>query len=175
MEQDMLETLKFHITVPTAYPFLLRYLSVLKAGTLVKIAANYYTERTLQEVSEILKSHADIPQIHALLTLFFLISQHDMLKFSPSLVSCAAVFLAFNNEDVNEDLPAGGTSYPAALHEYSGYALDEVSECARLIAKKVGEEPVTASRRQLVAVKKKYATDKYRNVSENYENPEMEG
>ena len=145
----MLETLRFHITVPTAYPFLLRYLSITRAPTLVKIAANYYTERTLQE--------------------------HDMLKFPPSLVSCAAVFLAFNNEDVNEDLPSGREAdiYLAQLREYSGYALDEVSECAALIAKKVGEEPVTASRRQLVAVKKKYGTDKYRNISDQYDNPEL--
>ena len=98
-----------------------------------------------------------------------------MLRFSPSLVSCAAVFLAFNNEDVNDALPPhpNGPIYPPALREYSGYTLSDVSDCARLIARKVGEEPVTASRRQLVAVKKKYATDKYRNVSENYENPEM--
>ncbi|GMH52116.1 hypothetical protein TL16_g01159, partial [Triparma laevis f. inornata] len=67
MEQDMLETLQFHITVPTAYPFLVRYLSIIRAGSLIKIASNYYTERTLQE--------------------------HDMLKFPPSLVSCASVFL----------------------------------------------------------------------------------
>ncbi|GMI17200.1 hypothetical protein TrLO_g6316 [Triparma laevis f. longispina] len=147
MEQDMLETLQFHITVPTAYPFLVRYLSIIRAGSLIKIASNYYTERTLQE--------------------------HDMLKFPPSLVSCASVFLAFNNEEINDVDDTLG--YPQALKEYSGYSLKEVQECAVLIAKKVGEEPVTASRRQLVAVKKKYASDKYRNISENYSNPSIEG
>ncbi|GMH96123.1 hypothetical protein TrST_g4643 [Triparma strigata] len=144
MEQDMLWTLQFHITVPTAYPFLVRYLSIIRAGSLIKIASNYYTERTLQE--------------------------HDMLKFPPSLVSCASVFLAFNNGEIN-DVDEDSMGYPEALKEYSGYSMKQVQECAALIAKKVGEEPVTASRRQLVAVKKKYASDKYRNISENYSNP----
>ena len=89
MEQDMLETLQFHITVPTAYPFLVRYLSIIRAGSLIKIASNYYTERTLQE--------------------------HDMLKFPPSLVSCASVFLAFNNEEINDVDDTLG--YPQALKE----------------------------------------------------------
>lgn len=143
MEQDMLETLKFRITVPTAYPFLMRYLSVLDANQLVKTASHYYTERTLQE--------------------------HDMLRFEPSLISCAAVYLAFNNKDFGD-----GEGYPAKLSDYSGYSEEDIVECAALIAKKVGEEPVTASRRQLVAVKKKYSTEKFGNIADKYDNPEIE-
>jgi hypothetical protein len=146
MERDMLERLLFRITVPTAMQFLVRFLKVTKAPQMVKIAAHYYCERVLQE--------------------------HDMLKFEPSLVSCAAVHLAVNNNDVlGIDHSAPTCGYPSVLQQYTGYSKEEVEECAAIIAKKVSEEPVTASRRQLIAVKKKYNAEKYSCVSEQYENP----
>lgn len=67
MEQDIVHKLAFRITVPTAYPFLQRFLSITKAPPLVKHAASYYVERILQE--------------------------HDMLRFKPSLICASAVIL----------------------------------------------------------------------------------
>jgi len=74
MEQDILHELKFHLTVATAYPFLERYLQLVKASTLTKHCANYFLERTLQE--------------------------HNFLDYRPSLTAVSAVILAINNIEV---------------------------------------------------------------------------
>lgn len=74
MEQSILRELNWKISVPTAHPFLHRYLSLLNASERVSHAAQYYLERTLQE--------------------------HDMLEYRPSEVCCAAVILAINNPDI---------------------------------------------------------------------------
>lgn len=74
MEQDILGRLNYRISVPTAYPFVQRFLSLAKASPLTRHAANYYMERTLQE--------------------------HDLLRFRPSLLSAASVILALSNPDI---------------------------------------------------------------------------
>ena len=77
MEQDIVHKLAFRITVPTAYPFLQRYFTMVKATELIKHAASYYTERTLQE--------------------------HDMLHYRPSLICAAAVILALNHPEFADE------------------------------------------------------------------------
>lgn len=151
MEQDILNRLRFKITVPTSYPFLQRFLNLTKASQLTRFAAQYYTERTLQE--------------------------YDVLKFRPSLVCAAAVILALNNPAIAAK--EGLCSYECPgldniLLEYTGFAEADILECAAIIAKKVGEEPVTASRRQLVAVKRKYDNKKYMHVSIAVEQPDVQ-
>eukprot|EP00566_Odontella_aurita_P012130 CAMPEP_0113562118 /NCGR_PEP_ID=MMETSP0015_2-20120614/20351_1 /TAXON_ID=2838 /ORGANISM="Odontella" /LENGTH=497 /DNA_ID=CAMNT_0000463983 /DNA_START=228 /DNA_END=1721 /DNA_ORIENTATION=- /assembly_acc=CAM_ASM_000160 len=146
MEQDILQRLRFKITVPTAYPFLLRFLNMTKASQLSRIAANYYMERTLQE--------------------------HDLLKFKPSVVAASAVVLALNNPDISDDHDCPGM--PTVLMEYTGFQPSELMACAAIIATKVGEEPVTASRRQLVAVKRKYDHRKYQHVSTTVRQPNVD-
>jgi len=89
MEQDILQRLRFKITVPTAYPFLLRFLNMTKASQLSRIAANYYMERTLQE--------------------------HDLLKFKPSVVAASAVVLALNNPDISDDHDCPGMVRSSAI------------------------------------------------------------
>ena len=74
MEQDMLQRLRFKITVPTAYPFLQRFLNITKSSQIVINAANYYMERTLQE--------------------------HELLRFKPSVIAASCVILALNNPDI---------------------------------------------------------------------------
>ena len=74
MEQSILRELEWKISVPTAFPFLHRFLTLLNASTTVGHAAQYYLERSLQE--------------------------HDMLDYRPSEVCCAAVILAINNPDI---------------------------------------------------------------------------
>ena len=51
------------------------------------------------------------------------------------------------------------------LLEYTEFDVEEIRECARLIAEKVAEEPITASQRKLGAVKKKYDNRRYMRVS----------
>lgn len=142
MEQKIVHKLSFHITVPTAYPFLQRFLNVVKASTLIKNAATYYTERTLQE--------------------------YELNKYRPSVISAAAVILAMNNPDICQTDEFSSTlisGMPSILLEYTEFDVEELRECARVIAEKVGEEPITASRRRLGAVKKKYENRRYLHVS----------
>lgn len=73
MEAHIVKTLKFQLTVPTGYPFLQRFLHIVKTTPATINLANYYMERMLQE--------------------------HTALKFKPSLLAAAAVALALNNPD----------------------------------------------------------------------------
>ena len=156
MEQDILDRLEFRITVPTAHPFLGRYLDLAGASDVARHTASFYMERTLQE--------------------------HDLLHHRPSMVALAAVLLAMNNptvleleggggggevEDGGDGANPGGRApgMSPLLLEYTGFEADGVREVAALICSKVEEEPVTASRRQLVAVKRKFDADKYLRVS----------
>ena len=179
MEQDIVHRLGFKITVPTAYPFLRRFLSMINASALTKHAASYYTERTLQE--------------------------HDMLFYKPSLICIAAVVLAVNNADLSQqDKDSDGFDIgqgpgmvsfsngnevqevhhmtltfslvyrkPSILLEYTGYSRYDIIDCATHIAKKVSEEPVTASNRELIAVKRKYDSKKYLHVSTSVNLPSV--
>ena len=74
MEQTLLRILDWKVSLPTAYPFLDRFLSLTKASKMTRHAAEYYMERTLQE--------------------------HDLLEYRPSLVCASVVILALNNPDV---------------------------------------------------------------------------
>lgn len=150
MEQDILKKLRFKIAVPTAYQFLQRYLLLIKASPLTSHASHYYVERTLQE--------------------------HDLLRFRPSLVCVASVVLALNNPDIcmkDEGECSELPGMPRILMEYSGFCEADVMECAASVAQKVCEEPVTASRRQLVAVKRKYDHRRYLHVSSSLQRPSV--
>lgn len=68
MEQMILRRLKFEISVPTPWTFLVRFLKVAKATDRQHHRAQYYLERCLQE--------------------------HDGLSYRPSMLAATAVFLA---------------------------------------------------------------------------------
>jgi hypothetical protein len=70
----MLRALHYKLSVPTGYPFLVRFLHITKATALQTIAASYYMERMLQEYS--------------------------YLKHRPSLVAAGVVTLALNNPSI---------------------------------------------------------------------------
>ena len=73
-EQAMLVTLEWRISLPTANPFLYRFLSITGASTVTRHLSQYYLERSLLE--------------------------HDMLAYRPSLVAAASLLLAVNNSAV---------------------------------------------------------------------------
>ena len=75
MEKSIVHELYWRLSVPTAYSFLTRFLSLVDASDFTKNAAQYYIERILQE--------------------------HAMLKYLPSQISCAAVVLAVNNDRIH--------------------------------------------------------------------------
>ena len=168
MEQDILSKLEFRITVPTAYPFLCRYLDLIDAPKLVRHAASFYMERTLQE--------------------------HDLLHYRPSLVAASAVILAMRNTSILRQLQAdtepedeedahpttdhrawlsahNRSGIPQVLLEYTGFSPSEIREVNAIVCTKVAEEPVTASRRQLVAVKRKWDNAKFRHISTQFDLP----
>ena len=68
MEQTILRRLKFELSVPTQWTFLVRFLKVAKATDRQHHRAQYYLERCLQE--------------------------HDGLSFRPSMLAAASIFLA---------------------------------------------------------------------------------
>jgi cyclin B len=76
MEEDILRELDFNLTVPTAYPFLQRFLCITKASRTMEWAANYYLDRVLQE--------------------------YGAINFRPSLLAAAAVCLALNHPEIRE-------------------------------------------------------------------------
>ena len=76
MEIEILDELKYCLTVPTVYPFLLRFLFIIGASETVTSAASYYAERTLLE--------------------------HEALNYRPSELAAAAVCLAISHPEIRE-------------------------------------------------------------------------
>mmetsp|Transcript_3009 Transcript_3009/g.5687 ORF Transcript_3009/g.5687 Transcript_3009/m.5687 type:complete len:512 (-) Transcript_3009:170-1705(-) len=150
MEQSILRVLNWKISVPTAYPFLYRFLSITEASNMTKHAAKYYLERTLQE--------------------------HDFLYYRPSVVCAGAVILALNNPDIRvreEDYQRKLPGLPQILMEYTEFEKDELVKVMSEICDRVAEEPITASRRQLTAVKRKYSNKKYLSVATEIQLPSI--
>jgi G2/mitotic-specific cyclin-B, other len=148
MEQDIVKNLKFKLTVPTGYPFLVRFLTITQAPDSIKHTSNYYMERTLQD--------------------------YAFVEYRQSLVAAAAVSLALNNNDARRMGKVTGPNpgVPKILLEYTGFSKAEILEVANKIVDRVGEEIVTASARELVAVKRKYEDKKYGAVSD-FINPDF--
>ncbi|CAM9224722.1 unnamed protein product [Chrysoparadoxa australica] len=137
MEQRILKRLRFEIAAPTAYNFLSRYLNVSGCSELMSQRAHYYSERCLQE--------------------------HDMLSYRPSLTAATAVFLARLYE-MEEDQDAE-EPWSSTLAEICNMSEDMLRPCAHMMLNYLSAEPVTANRRRLVAVKKKFSQEKFLCVS----------
>jgi hypothetical protein len=91
MEFNIVQVLEFKMTVPTAYPFLQRFLHITNAPKMVRDLASFYTERMLQE--------------------------YCMLNFRGSLLACAAVCLAWNNPTVLGYIEEIDTSFPRVVRK----------------------------------------------------------
>jgi len=151
MEQTLLRVLDWKISLPTAYPFLDRFLSLTKASTMTRHTATYYLERTLQE--------------------------HDLLEYRPSLVCASAVILALNNPDIRRREQAYARELPGLpkiLMEYTEFDEDTLIQCMTIVAEKINEPAISASRRHLNAVRKKYEHRKYLSVSSIVDPPSIQ-
>ena len=139
METAILTQLKYHVSVPTGYHFLARYLTAIHASERTRHLAAYYAERNLQEA--------------------------DMLLVRPHKFAAAALYAALKQQ--NTDFPEllRAPIWTSSLQEDSGLSEKDLKECARTIVKHVGEQPKTASKRRLIAAKKKYSSDKYNAIS----------
>ena len=74
MEQTLLWVVDWKISLPTAYPFLDRFLGLTEASEMTRHTATYYLERTLQE--------------------------HDLLQFCLSVVCASTIILVLNNPSI---------------------------------------------------------------------------
>jgi cyclin B len=138
MESKILKQLDYQICIPTGFHFMTRYLNFLNASDQLRYLSFYYAERNLQE--------------------------YDMLNIPPHQFVAASLFAALNFRD--KDLSEKTHSlWTLELTELTGYSEAEVFPYSVTILQHVQEETVTASRRQLIAAKKKYAAEKYNSIS----------
>ena len=63
---------------------------------------------------------------------------------------------------------------PQVLMEYTGFNEYNLTKCMERMTEKVGESPITASRRQLNAVKKKFENKKYMEVATYLDLPSVD-
>jgi hypothetical protein len=126
MEVDIVNTLKYQFTVPNIHTFLCRFLKAAHADrTMVQLAC-YLTERSLQE--------------------------YGILRFSPSKIAAAAVFVARKSLKRHPWSPT--------LVKYTNYDEDELIGC-------VDEMRVSFldSSNQQQAVFRKYSSTKFGGVA----------
>jgi len=138
-ESQMLGELNYEILVPTGYHFMTRYLNILQASERTRLVASYYAERNLQEP--------------------------EMLQVKPHIFAAAAVYAALKQQNTQYPALANTSCWPVSLQEESGLKESDLVDWAVLMIRHVSEEPVTTSKRKLIACKKKYASEKYQNVS----------
>lgn len=139
METTVLTKLEYMITVPTGYHFLIRYLNCIQASERTRNLASYYAERNLQEA--------------------------DMLCVMPHKFAAAAVYAALAQE--NQQIAKLRTCpiWTRTLEEESGLTGNDLKQCARNLISHVREESETASKRRLVASKKKYSAGSLMGIS----------
>jgi hypothetical protein len=185
MENDILTNLAFKITVPTGHPFMKRFLFITNANKTMKYAANYYMERVLQE-HEFL---AFRPSIVAAAAVCLAIN-HPAIRAEDdswtdkkpgvvrtSCVDCLARsftrFLFFMNSAHYFLFFDSLFPQPSALIEYTGYSAAKILAVAKLMAYKIREEVVTVSKRELLAVKRKFDEANYDFISVDFDAPKV--
>jgi len=143
MESQILVALDYQIFVPTGFHFLSRYLNCISASERLRHLASYYAERNLQEF--------------------------DMLNTPPHRFAASAIYAALRQQPIDDSEGSGsqgGGCWCSALQQESGLSEADNLPCAQIIIKHVQEEPETASKRRLVACKKKFSNEKFMKVSE---------
>ena len=142
MEHKILKTLNYQICVPTGYHFMVRYLNYINASCHLRNLSFYYAERNLQE--------------------------YDMLNCLPHKFAAGALYAALHQVQMGHPQPRTTPTrnvWTIELTELTGFTEGDLLVCASGILKHVQEETITASKRQLIATKKKYSVEKYFNIS----------
>lgn len=139
METAILTKLEYRISIPTGYHFLTRYLNSIQASDRTRHLASYYAERNLQE--------------------------SDMLIVLPHKFAAAALYCSLKQQNNEIQRLSSAPIWTRVLQEESGLTEYDLIPYARTIMKHVGEESETASKRRLVATKKKYTADKYLGIA----------
>jgi len=89
------------------------------------------------------------------------LQEFDMLSVKPHRFAAAAIYAALRQEK-----DPSSSCWCLALQQESGLTEYEVYPCAQQLIKHVQEEPETASKRRLVACKKKFCSEKFMKVAE---------
>lgn len=139
MELKILQVLNFDLCIPTGYHFFTRYLDCIKPSKSTRYLAQYYCERNLQEITSV--------------------------EYKPHIFAAAAIYAALKQQTASIKKLAGASVWSPLLQEETGLIEADLKKCARAIIRCVSQSTLTASKRELVAAKKKFACDKYLNVS----------
>lgn len=139
MENRILTVLDYQLFVPTGYHFLVRYLNSIQAPDRLRYLAFYYAERNLQE--------------------------YDSLTYKPHHFAASALYAALMQSKCWNSKSYDLAPWGRLLEEETGLKDSELITCATAIVTHVSEEPETASKRRLVAAKKKYGHDRFLYVS----------
>ena len=140
MESSILIQLAYQITVPTGYHFLTRYLNSIQAPDRLRDIASYYAERNLQE--------------------------SDSLCMQPHTFAAASIYAALVQQNQTIIHQKSISVWNRSLYELSGLTENDLKSCAKNIISHVREESETASKRRLIATKKKYSIGQYIGISE---------
>lgn len=167
-ERSILVTLNYELCVPTGYHFLVKYLQTFSptpssftgcspvptcAQDRLRNLAFYYAERNLQE--------------------------YDLLQHSPHTIAAASLYAALSQQQqtnlnrtfqLEAEIDRTGSCPPqevwtAELEAETGLTSKDLAPIAKIMVEHVGEEPTTASRRLLIAARKKYNLEKHCCVS----------
>jgi len=139
MEEKILKTLAYNVTVPTPYTFLVRFLKAANADKLMSQIANFVLDGTL-------------------LTL-----EHLTCVWRPSQLAAAAVFIA------RRALAGGGRRTTPHSHHWSStlikYTLYDVKEVVPVARSILNAKKKLDRNKELLALQKKYSKTKYGKVS----------
>jgi hypothetical protein len=133
MEGKVLNVLEFRLTAPTHYIFLTRWTFLANADKRQRLLALYCTERTLQE--------------------------YGFLKYKPSLVAAAALYVAL--EATNSRTSTTTNIWNQVLERNTTYSATQLFECAA----EMRELIANAEHRSLLAVRKKYLSEENAQVA----------
>jgi cyclin B len=139
VEKSILIALDYQVFIPTGFHFLNRYFNASQASERTRLVASYYAERNLQEC--------------------------DMLTVAPHIFAAASLYAALKQESMQYTRLNLASCWNRILQEESGLQESDIIPTARIIIQHVSEEVETASRRRLIAAKKKYSAEKHYNIS----------
>ena len=136
MEEDILKTLDYRVTIPSAHAFLLRYLKAADINP-SKVPTGSLAKKVIQISCFLLDSS---------------LSSYYLLSFLPSQLAAAAIFVARKT--------VGKNAWSRTLQHYTQYREEEVLPVARAI---VAVKTYCSS--GLRAVNKKYSSSRYGGVA----------
>lgn len=149
MESAILTVLDYYLCVPTGYAFLMKYVHAIGANDKLKYLAFYYGERNLQEYDTI----DYLPSEYAAACLYAALVQQQQTNLN-------ATFLL-----ESQNIQSVPSVWTEQLVKETGLKESEIKPLASLLVEHAGEEHVTASKRLLIAARKKYSVEKYYYVS----------